>query len=352
MRPLRSILLLVALLVVASGAAAVLFAGRMSAPGPHAAPVLIDVKAGESLRGVLADLAAAGALREPRLVEWWVRLAERTPQVRVGRYEIPTGASPRDILRQLDEGRVLLASLTIIEGTRYADLRRALARHAGVRQTLQGVDDAELMRRLGDPGVHPEGRFFPDTYRFAYGTTDYEILRLAHRRLRERLAAAWDDRAPGLPLDDPAAVLTLASIVEKESALASERPRVAGVFVQRLRLGMRLQSDPTVIYGLGERYDGDIRDRDLVTDTPYNSYTRKGLPPTPIALPGEAALRAATRPEETGELFFVATGLPDGSHTFSRTYEEHGAAVRLMLQRQRARRLLDGGAGAATADGR
>ncbi len=153
--------------------------------------------------------------------------------------------------------------------------------------------------------------------------------------MQERLAAAWAARAPNLPLAGPAEALTLASIVEKESALESERPRVAGVFVQRLRLGMRLQSDPTVIYGLGEAYDGDIRNRDLDMDTPYNSYTRKGLPPTPIALPGEAALRASTRPLESGELFFVATGMPDGSHTFSRTYEEHRAAVRRMLERQR-----------------
>jgi UPF0755 protein len=351
-RSLRPLLLPILLLAAVTGAAAALVAARMSAAGPHDTPVLIDVPPGQSLRGVLSDLAASGAVREPRLVEWWVRLADRTPRVRMGRYEIPAGASPREILQQLDEGRVLLESLTVIEGTRYADLRRALAAQAGVRQTLQGVDDAELMRRLGEPGVHPEGRFFPDTYRFAYGTTDFELLRLAHRRMRERLEAAWAARADDLPLGGPDEALALASIVEKESALASERPRVAGVFVQRLRLGMRLQSDPTVIYGLGERYDGDIRDRDLTTDTPYNSYTRKGLPPTPISLPGEAALRAATRPQETGELFFVATGLPDGSHTFSRTYDEHRAAVRLMLQRQRERRQSAGSTESATADGR
>ncbi|MBU6378457.1 MAG: endolytic transglycosylase MltG [Gammaproteobacteria bacterium] len=335
MRALRRLLiLLLALATLVAGA--LFYLGRsIGAPGPHAAPVLLDVVPGETLRGVLNDLERAGALRQPRLVEWWARLADRTPRVRVGRYEIAARASARDVLRQLDEGRVVLESITVIEGTRYADLRRALAAHAGVRQTLAGIADEELMRRLGEPGVHPEGRFFPDTYRFAHGTTDFELLRIAHRRMQERLAAAWAARAPNLPLAGPAEALTLASIVEKESALESERPRVAGVFVQRLRLGMRLQSDPTVIYGLGEAYDGDIRNRDLAADTPYNSYTRKGLPPTPIALPGEAALRASTRPLESGELFFVATGMPDGSHTFSRTYEEHRAAVRRMLERQR-----------------
>lgn len=307
----------------------------MTAVGQHSAPVRIEVGRGESLRGVLADLEKAGALENARLVELWARVVDRTPRVKAGRYEINAGASPSEILRQLDEGRVLLESLTIIEGSRYADLRRALAAHPGVIQSLQGVDDSELMRRLGDPGVHPEGRFFPDTYRFAFGTRDLDILRLAHDRLRKELEVAWANRADGLPLANAAEALALASIVEKESALASERPRVAGVFVQRLRRGMRLQSDPTVIYGLGEAYDGDIRSRDLRSDTPYNSYTRKGLPPTPIALPGKGALQAATQPLESGELFFVATGLPDGSHVFSRTYEEHRSAVRQMLQRQR-----------------
>jgi len=165
------------------------------------------------------------------------------------------------------------------------------------------------------------------------------VLKLAYERMQRSLAEAWATRSPELPLKTPDEALILASIVEKESALAEERPRVAGVFVQRLRLGMRLQSDPTVIYGLRERYDGDIRSRDLVTDTPYNSYTRKGLPPTPIALPGAQALRAATRPQETGDLFFVATGLPDGSHTFSTNYDDHRKAVRVMLERQRARRV-------------
>jgi UPF0755 protein len=334
-RILRYLLLLTLLAGVGGGLGFSWLGAKTTAPGPHLEAVQIEVVRGATLRSVLNDLAARGALENPHLVEWWARAFERTPRVKVGRYEISAGASAVDILRQLDEGRVMLETLTVIEGTRYADLRRALATHPGVRQTLQGVADAELMRRLGDPGVHPEGRFFPDTYRFAWGTADIDILQLAHGQLRERLQAAWTTRAPNLPFSSAAEALALASIIEKESSLSDERPRVAGVFVQRLRRGMRLQSDPTVIYGLGERYDGDIRSRDLDTDTPYNSYTRKGLPPTPIALPGDEALRAATRPLETGELFFVATGRGDGAHTFSKTYEEHRKAVRQLLERQR-----------------
>jgi UPF0755 protein len=193
------------------------------------------------------------------------------------------------------------------------------------------------MASIGASGVHPEGQFFPDTYRFAAGTTDLEILKQAHDEMRRRLAAAWAARAAKVPLASDYEALILASIVEKESALPIERARIAGVFVRRLRLGMRLQSDPTVIYGLGETYDGNIRRRDLTADTAYNTYTRAGLPPTPIALPGEGALRATVRPDDSGALYFVATGEPDGSHYFSATLAEHNAAVRRFLARARAR---------------
>jgi UPF0755 protein len=335
-RALRNLLILVGVSVVGLGAVAVWLSSAVSQSGPHPEPVRIDVRQGESVRSVLIDLERAGAIRDASITEWWARTLGDLPRVRVGRYEIAPGVSAKEILRQLDEGRVLLEALVVIEGTRYADFRRALAAHEGVKQTLAEVSDAELMARLGQPGVHPEGQFFPDTYRFAWGTSDFDILKLAHSRLKDRLEAAWTARAPDLPLSGPTEALILASIVEKESSLAEERPRVAGVFVQRLRKGMRLQSDPTVIYGLGDRYDGDIRTRDLRTDTPYNSYTRKGLPPTPISLPGEEALQAATRPLESGELFFVATGLSDGSHTFSRTYDDHRKAIKEMLERQRA----------------
>lgn len=337
---LAIVLLLGALTLV--GGAWLWWQQALDAPGPHGSEIRLTVARGESVRSVLADVAAQGGLRHPTLVDLWVRHVVR-PRVQVGRYAIAPGASARQILQQLNEGRVLLESLTVIEGSRFRDFRRSLETHPGVDVTLRGLSDAEVMARLGLPGVHPEGRFFPDTYRFAYGTPDVELLQLAERRMRRELEAAWRDRAPSLPLSDPAELLTLASIVERESALASERPRVAGVYVQRLREGMRLQSDPTVIYGLGENWDGNIRTRDLRTDTPYNSYTRKGLPPTPIALPGLEALRASSRPDITGELFFVASGLPDGSHVFSRTYAEHRKAVQAMLARQRAAARQGGG---------
>ena len=305
-------------------------------PGPHGAEVRIEVKPGSSLRAALQTAAEAGALRHPRLLELYSRALHPARRVTAGRYALAPSLTPRALLAQLEEGRVLLESLTVIEGSRYSDLRRTLARHPEIAQTLTGIGDTEIMSRLGLAGVHPEGRFFPDTYKFAAGTSDLELLRVAAERMGKELDAAWRARATDLPLKSPDELLTLASIVEKESAREDERDRIAGVFVSRLRLGMKLQTDPTVIYGLGEAYDGDIRRRDLETDTPYNTYTRAGLTPTPIALPGAAALRAAAQPRVTGDLYFVATGEGDGSHRFARTYAEHQRNVAAMLARQRA----------------
>ena len=333
-----SLWLALALAVLAPVAAGVWALREIDRPGPHADEVRIEVKPGSPLRAALQTAAEAGALRHPRLLELYSRALQPTRRVTAGRYALAPGLTPRALLAQLEEGRVVLESLTVIEGSRYADLRRALARHPEVAQTLAGVDDASVMAQLGLSGVHPEGRFFPDTYKFAAGTSDLDLLRLAATRMTQELDAAWRSRAADLPLRSPDELLTLASIVEKESARADERDRIAGVFVSRLRLGMKLQTDPTVIYGIGDAYDGDIRRRDLETDTPYNTYTRSGLTPTPIALPGTAALRAAAQPRITGELFFVATGDGDGSHRFSRTYEEHQRNVAAMLARQRAGR--------------
>jgi UPF0755 protein len=193
------------------------------------------------------------------------------------------------------------------------------------------------MTALGEPGTHPEGQFFPDTYRFPRDTTDLEILKLAHQRMRTELGAAWNARVPDLPLATAYEALILASIVEKESALPRERPLIAGVFAERLRRGMRLQTDPTVIYGMLDTYDGNIRRADLLRDTPYNTYTRPGLPPTPIALPSLGSLQAATQPQMSGAIFFVATGNPDGSHYFSKTLSEHDAAVKRYLQKLKER---------------
>jgi len=335
---MRKLLLVLVVLLAAAGAAAAIYwrhTGEvMQAAGPHREPIQIDVKPGASVRAVLADLDARGALAEKRAVEIRLRVLG-WPQVKTGRYDIPAGASPDEILQQLAEGRVVLEALTVVEGWTFADMRRVVEAHPQIKVTLRGKEIPELMAAIGHPGEHPEGRFFPDTYRFAAGTTDRELYVLAYRKMSEALDAAWAARAEGLPLTDAYQALTLASIVEKETGLASERPRIAGVFVTRLRRNMRLQTDPTVIYGIGPSYDGNIRERDLRTDTPYNTYTRAGLPPTPIALPSREALEAAAHPLETGDIFFVATGEGDGSHVFSATLEAHNAAVARYLARMR-----------------
>lgn len=309
-------------------------------PGGHGQAVRVEVPPGASARSIVRRLAQLGVIADARSVEWWLRLHGSHLRMRAGTYEIPPGASARAALERIASGQVVLESLTIVEGWTFRQMRRAVESHAAIRATLRDHSDAQIMAVLGEPDLHPEGRFFPDTYRFAAGTTDLEIYRLARRQLDAVLEESWSRREADLPLRSADELLVLASIVEKETGLASERPRIAGVFVSRLRNGMRLQSDPTIIYGLGADFDGDIRARDLATDTPYNTYTRDGLPPTPIALVGREALAATAMPEITGELFFVATGEADGAHVFSRTYAEHQAAVQRMLARQRERGLL------------
>jgi UPF0755 protein len=255
----------------------------------------------------------------------------------VGTYEIAAHSTPLQILEQLREGRIVLHQFTIIEGWTFAQLRAALLADAAIEPAWRSLNDAQLMAALGAGGQHPEGRFFPDSYRFAPGTPDSRVYQLAFERMRDELARAWQSRDPLLPVKSPDELLTLASIVEKETGREDERALVAAVFANRLRIGMKLQTDPTVIYGLGAAYDGDIRSRDLVTDTPYNTYTRYGLPPTPIALPGAASLTAAAQPAKSQALYFVATGKGDGSHHYSATLAEHNAAVQSFLARTRGR---------------
>ena len=339
---MRKLLFFILGLAVLAGAAGAIYWQRaselMRAPGPNAQSVALMVKPGATVRSVLAELETRGALADRRAVELFLRV-RGWPQVKTGNYEIPAQASPQEILRQLSEGRVVLETLTVIEGWTFADMRRAIEAHAQINVTMRGQEIAAIMLAIGHPGEHPEGRFFPDTYRFAGGTTDRDLYALAYRKMSDTLEAAWSTRAAALPLANAYEALTLASIVEKETGLASERPRIAGVFTTRLRRNMRLQTDPTVIYGLGPSYDGNIRERDLRTDTPYNTYTRAGLPPTPIALPSKEAIEAVTRPVETGDIFFVATGIGDGSHVFSATLEAHNAAVARYLARLRGARV-------------
>lgn len=322
-----------ALLILAAAVGYALLGRDFHAPGPAPAAVSLKVAPGDSARAVLGRLAALGAVAHPRAVELYLRLHHRIPRIEIGTYEIPGHASPADIVRMLEEGRVVLEQITVVPGTTFADFRRELDASPDIAHTLRGRSDAAVMAALGHPGESPEGRFFPDTYRFAPGTSDLTLLSMAYERMAAVLAKAWQERRPGLPFDTPYQALILASMVEKETGVADERSRIAGVFVNRLRRGMRLQSDPTVIYGLGARYDGKIHSRDLTTDTPYNSYTRPGLPPTPIALPGLESLLAAVQPDQTDELYFVATG--KGGHHFSRTLAEHDAELRAYLARLR-----------------
>jgi len=303
-------------------------------PGPSKAAVRIQVEQGASVRSTLARLASEGVVRDATAVKLYVRITGLRPRIQVGTYEIPAGASPAEILTMFDQGRVVLEQLTVVEGATFAEFRKELDADPAVTHTLRGKSDAEVMAAIGHPAEAPEGRFFPDTYRFAEKTPDVEILTVAYNAMKHALDAAWQTRSTDLPYDDPYQALIMASLVEKETGVPAERPRIAGVFASRLRRGMRLQSDPTVIYGLGGGYDGDIHTRDLTTDTPYNTYTRSGLPPTPIALPGRESLVAAVHPQESGELYFVATG--DGGHHFSRTLEEHNAAVKSYLEHLRS----------------
>jgi UPF0755 protein len=328
-------LLLLVLIAAAAAAGRVWLTMQFESPGPAPQALRVTVTPGLSVRGVLGRLQSAGALQCAWCTQLYLRLAGRTLTIKAGDYEVDVHASPRDVIEMLEQGRVILEQLTVVEGTRFSDLRRALAEDPHVRSLLKGRTDAQVMAALGHPGELPEGRFFPDTYRFASGTTDVELLKLAYAGMSDALAQAWDQRAADLPLKSPYEALILASMVEKETGLPTERPRIAGVFISRLRKGMRLQSDPTIIYGLGDAYDGHVHERDLTTDTPYNSYTRDGLPPTPIALPGRAALLAVVRPEETGDLYFVATGDAQGGHHFSATLAEHNLAVQHYVQKLR-----------------
>lgn len=293
---------------------------------PLETPLIFDVAQGTSLSGIVRDLQLRGVDAGPPL--YWRALAWQmgvAGQLRAGEYLLPAGTTPRELLAKLAAGKVIQHRFTIVEGWTFAQLREALARDTSLQQTLIGVDAAAIMRELGAAGAPAEGWFLPETYNYVKGKRDLDILRRAHAAMQQELDRLWSARAPDLPLTSEYQALILASIVEKETARANERAQVAGVFEHRLKTGMRLQTDPSVIYGLGATYDGKIHTRDLETDTPYNTYTRAGLPPTPIALPGKAALEAVLHPQATDALYFVARG--DGTHEFSATLEAHNRAV-------------------------
>jgi UPF0755 protein len=297
------------------------------------------VERGAGFGAVLARLREAGVSNGEdfawRLLARQMRVASR---MQVGEYAIQPGMTPRSLLDALRRGDVIRYRFTLVEGWNLRELRAALAKAEPLRHDAIDLDDAALMTALGHPGEPAEGRFLPETYFYVRGDGEQDLLRRAYDGMARALADAWASRLAGLPLDSPEQALTLASIIEKETGNAAERPQIAGVFVRRLQRGMRLQTDPTVIYGLGKRYDGNLRRRDLLADTPYNTYTRAGLPPTPICMPSRGALQAATHPAAGDALYFVAIGDGSGKHRFAATLAEHTANVRAYLAEQRARR--------------
>lgn len=284
-----------------------------------------EVQSGDTLKKVSRSLYQSNVINRPRYLEVIARVKGKASHIKTGEYHFQSGITVESLLDKLVKGEVIQYSATIIEGWSFNEMMSALAKHEKLRHTLKDKSGKEVMTLLGKPGVHPEGWFLPDTYSFTKGTTDLEFLKRAHKAMEQTLASAWEKRQQSLPLKTSYEALILASIVEKETGVESERPAIAGVFIRRLNKRMRLQTDPTVIYGMGDNYKGNIRRKDLKTDTPYNTYTRSGLPPTPIALPGKDAIYAALNPDDSKNLYFVSRG--DGSHVFSSNLRDHNNAV-------------------------
>lgn len=294
---------------------------------------------GSNIKTIAHQLSLEKIIDDPWLFILLARIKGIETKVRAGEYRLQQDQSALDLLDTFTKGQSIQYSLSIIEGWSFREMIHELQENPVINNQLQGKSDAEIMAAIGYPGQHPEGLFFPDTYRFPKGTTDIRFLQRAYQLMQNHLQREWDSRAPGLPISTSYEALILASIIEKESGVAHERPLIAAVFIQRLKKRMRLQTDPTIIYGLGESFDGNIRARDLKKDTPYNTYLHKGLTPTPIALPGLEAIRAALHPADSEALYFVAKG--DGTHHFSKTLEEHNkAVVKYQLKGRKNRRKI------------
>lgn len=296
------------------------------------------IEPGMSFAAISNALSSQGIISRPRLLTVYASLTGKAGSVQAGEYSLKSGMTVREMLDAFLAGAVELHAFTIVEGWNIRELLAGMAGNPAIRSTVSSEDLPRFLAEIGSPHAHPEGLFLPETYHFPRGTRDSDLLRQAHDLMQATLADEWQRRDASSPLANSYEALILASIVEKETARSDERARIAGVFVRRLTLRMRLQTDPTVIYGLGEAFDGNLTRTHLQTDTPYNTYTRGGLPPTPIAMPGREAIRAVLHPQAGKELYFVATGLGDGSHQFSETIEQHEAAVRELLARQRANR--------------
>ena len=318
----RGLLLLAVLALAAVGAGWWWLERPMTLRGPK---VELSIEPGTSPREIAQAWVDAGVETSPLLLYEWFRWSGQARRIRAGSYEIEPGTTPSALLRKLVLGDVTAATVRLIEGWTFRQFRAELRKADSLKPATAAMSDAEVMAAIGAPGSSPEGRFFPDTYVYSKGSSDIDVLRRAHRAMQQRLEAAWAERTPDTPLRSADEALTLASIVEKETGRAEDRSLVAGVFVNRLRAGMPLQTDPSVIYGLGEAFDGNLRKRDLQADTPYNTYLRAGLPPTPIAMPGKDALMATVRPAATKALYFVARG--DGASVFSESLADHNRAV-------------------------
>jgi UPF0755 protein len=325
MKALRALLILALLLVAAAAGATAWWLNRPLALAAETVEVSVDP--GTSPREIAQAWVQAGVQAPALLLYQWFRWSGQSRKIRAGSYEISAGTTPIKLLEKMVRGDETLSTVRLIEGWTFRQFRAELAKADALKPTTAALSDEEVMAALGAPGVAPEGRFHPDTYAYSKGSSDLAVLKRAHHAMQKRIEAVWQERAADTPLRSADDALVLASIVEKETGAPADRGRVAGVFVNRLRIGMPLQTDPTVIYGLGTAFDGNLRKRDLLADTPFNTYTRNGLPPTPIAMPGKAALLAAVRPDTTKALYFVARG--DGSSEFSETLADHNRAVTL-----------------------
>lgn len=333
MRILKRFIVIFAIFVAGGLLVALGFAGWLAWYASAAVPLKLnpqgaadfDIRPGLGLKSAAQSMAEAGVGIRPWQFALLGRLVGMDRQIKAGSYEVMPGVTPWQLLEKLGAGDVTQAEVVIVEGKTFRDLRTRLDAHPDLKHDTRGWSDTEILRRIGADASHPEGRFFPDTYLFARQSSDLAIYRRAHQAMSKRLFAAWEKRDTSVPYRNVEEALVMASIIEKETGAAADRGKVASVFVNRLRKGMLLQTDPTVIYGLGTRFDGNLRKVDLLTDTPYNTYTRPGLPPTPISLPGMASIQAALNPPATEYLYFVARG--DGSSVFSKTLEEHNRAV-------------------------
>jgi UPF0755 protein len=322
-RFLLTVFLLVSLAVLAAGGWALWWVYqpmRLQAP-----TVDLSIEPGTLPRGVAQAVQDAGVDVNPELLYWWFRLSGQDRLIKAGSYELEAGITPHRLLSKLARGEESLRAVTLVEGWNFRQVRAALENADVLKPDTRGLAEEAVMNLLGRPGQHPEGRFFPDTYTYAKGTSDVAVLKRAMRAMDKRLARAWEQRSPAAAVKTPDEALILASIVEKETGKAVDRPLISAVFSNRLRSGMPLQTDPTVIYGMGAAFNGNLRKKDLQTDTPWNTYTRPGLPPTPIAMPGKAALLAAVQPAPSNALYFVSRG--DGTSQFSASLDEHNRAV-------------------------